>query len=74
MSSKHVFDDLDGLVLKSLKGAIAANPTVELISDQRVIYDPTHNKDHVSLIGGGGSGHEPGKALSFGEWSLISPC
>jgi dihydroxyacetone kinase len=61
MSSKHIFDDLEGLVLKSLKGSIAANPTVELIPEQRVVYDPTHNKEHVSLISGGGSGHEPGK-------------
>lgn len=59
MSSRHLFYNPDGLVVKGLRGAISYNPNLRLIEDTRVVYDTTHSSDHVSIISGGGAGHEP---------------
>jgi len=59
MSRKHLFDTTDGLVLKGLRGVVAYNPSLSLIESTRVVYDSTHDRSKVSIISGGGAGHEP---------------
>ncbi|KAK4212723.1 dihydroxyacetone kinase [Rhypophila decipiens] len=59
MSKAHLFSSLDGLVPKSLKGLITYNPRLNLDATNRVVFDPAHPPSQVSIISGGGSGHEP---------------
>ncbi|KZZ98995.1 dihydroxyacetone kinase [Moelleriella libera RCEF 2490] len=59
MSKRHLFNSPDGLVNKALKGIIAYNPSLSLDEANRVVYDTTYDRSKVSLISGGGSGHEP---------------
>ncbi|KJZ78651.1 hypothetical protein HIM_02042 [Hirsutella minnesotensis 3608] len=59
MSKRHLFDSPDGLVNKALRGMISYNPSLNLDEANRVVYDTTYDRSHVSLISGGGSGHEP---------------
>jgi len=59
MSSKHLFSSPDGLVVKSLRGFITYNTSLSLIESQKVVFDSTHSSSQVSIISGGGAGHEP---------------
>ncbi|KAL2120955.1 hypothetical protein VTJ04DRAFT_4982 [Mycothermus thermophilus] len=59
MSDKHLFPSLAGLVPKSLRGLITSSPRLRLDEHNRVVYDPSHPRSQVSIISGGGSGHEP---------------
>ena len=59
MSRRHLFDSSEGLVVKSLRGLISYNPALSLIESTRVVFDTTHSSSNVSIISGGGAGHEP---------------
>ncbi|KAG6016793.1 hypothetical protein E4U43_003081 [Claviceps pusilla] len=59
MSNRHLFNSPDGLVNKALRGIISYNPSLNLDEANRVVYDTSHDRNKVSIIGGGGSGHEP---------------
>ncbi|KAK9243265.1 Dak1 domain-containing protein [Lipomyces tetrasporus] len=59
MSTKHFFADAPSLVAQHLKALVAANPSLGLIEDDGVVYNPSHKPTNVSIISGGGSGHEP---------------
>ena len=59
MSSRHLFYSADGLVVKGLRGAVSYNTDLKVIEDTRVVYDTTHDSNNVSIISGGGAGHEP---------------
>lgn len=59
MSKRHLFNSPDGLVNKALKGIITYNPSLNLDETNRVVYDTSYDKSKVSIISGGGSGHEP---------------
>ncbi|KAI1431183.1 dihydroxyacetone kinase [Xylaria sp. CBS 124048] len=59
MSNRHLYNSLDGLVIKGLRGLIAYNPTLALDEQNRVVYNTEYDRSTVSLISGGGSGHEP---------------
>ncbi|CAJ2503170.1 Uu.00g105640.m01.CDS01 [Anthostomella pinea] len=67
MSNRHLFESLDGLVNKCLRGLIAYNPSLALDEANRVVYDTTYSKANVSIISGGGSGHEPAWSGYVGE-------
>ncbi|KHO01481.1 dihydroxyacetone kinase [Metarhizium album ARSEF 1941] len=68
MSSKHFIDDPTHLVNTALHSLTLANPNVALDSDSKIVYRrPSHDKPQVSIISGGGSGHEP----SFG--AMVGP-
>ncbi|KAI6127024.1 DAK1 DegV-like protein [Pisolithus sp. B1] len=57
MADKHVFSSPDGLVLASLKGLVALNPTLRLHPPSRTSLPPSS-----ALVAGGGAGHEPAHA------------
>ncbi|KAF4508168.1 hypothetical protein G6O67_004583 [Ophiocordyceps sinensis] len=59
MSKRHFFNSPDGLVNKALRGIVSYNPSLSLDEANRVVYDTTYDRSAVSLISGGGSGHEP---------------
>ena len=63
MSSKHFIDDPTHLVQTSLSALTLINPSVAFDSKNRIVYRrPTKEltkSPKVSIITGGGSGHEP---------------
>ena len=72
MSKRHLFNSSEGLVNKSLRGSIAYNPSLSLDEANRVVYDNARNRSNVSLISGGGSGHEPAWAGYVGTNMLTA--
>ncbi len=72
MSSKHYFPDTaaNTLVPQHLKALVAASPALALIEEQRVVLNTNHNPSHVTLISGGGSGHEPSWSGYVGDGLL----
>lgn len=72
MSDKHFFPETaaNTLVPRYLRALIAANPQLGLIESERVVYCPQNDTSAVSIISGGGSGHEPGWSGFVGEGAL----
>ncbi len=67
MSQRHLFNSADGLVPKALRGIIAYNPRLALDEVNRIVFDTESPKSTVSIISGGGSGHEPAWSGYVGE-------
>lgn len=72
MSRAHLFHSPDGLVAKCLRGLVSYNPTLSLDETNRVVFDTRHDRAHVSLVSGGGSGHEPAWAGYVGANMLAA--
>ncbi|PHH84907.1 hypothetical protein CDD83_1191 [Cordyceps sp. RAO-2017] len=72
MSKRHLFNSADGLVNKALRGLVAYNPSLSLDEANRVVYDSSFDRSHVSLVSGGGSGHEPAWAGYVGRNMLAA--
>jgi len=70
MTDRHIFNDHTTLVLRSLKGLVATHPYLSLIPSLKVVYRADHDSKKVSLICGGGSGHEPGTVGFVGKGLL----
>ncbi|KAI0021907.1 Dak1 domain-containing protein [Xylariomycetidae sp. FL0641] len=65
MSAKHFVNDPVALVDSALHSLTLTNPSVGLDSDNKIVYRrPNDAASQVSIISGGGSGHEP----SFGAF------
>ena len=67
-----MYESPDGLVNKSLRGLVAYNPSLGLDEKNRVVFNAAYNKGNVSLISGGGSGHEPAWSGYVGENMLAA--
>ncbi|THU78963.1 DAK1/DegV-like protein [Dendrothele bispora CBS 962.96] len=73
MSLKHVYNSSDGLVLKSLQGAVTLNPSLRLHAPSKTVYvHPPSSNTQVSVISGGGAGHEPAHASYTGYGMLAA--
>ncbi|RCI08200.1 hypothetical protein L249_6342 [Ophiocordyceps polyrhachis-furcata BCC 54312] len=77
MSKRHLFNSADGLVDKALRGIVAYNPSLRLDEVNRVVVDGSRDSSSsssctVSLISGGGSGHEPAWAGYVGSNMLAA--
>ncbi|KAH6995791.1 Dak1 domain-containing protein [Ilyonectria sp. MPI-CAGE-AT-0026] len=72
MSKRHLFDSPEGLVVKSLRGLIAYNPALSLDETNRVVFNTAYDRSKVSIISGGGSGHEPAWAGYVGNNMLAA--
>ncbi|KAJ7675427.1 hypothetical protein B0H17DRAFT_1080731 [Mycena rosella] len=72
MTDRHVFDDHTTLVLKSLQGLVASQPNLSLIPSIKTVIDADHDESKVSLICGGGAGHEPGSTGFVGRGLLAA--
>ncbi|KAI2609091.1 dihydroxyacetone kinase [Hypoxylon fragiforme] len=65
MSTKHFINDPTLLVNSALQSLALTNPSVALDTENKIVYRrPSHAPSQVSIISGGGSGHEP----SFGAF------
>ncbi|KAG9019187.1 Dihydroxyacetone kinase 2 [Tulasnella sp. 427] len=67
---KHLVNDPANLVVESLRGLSLLNPHVALEEKYKVLYKRNPPKHQVSLISGGGSGHEPAHAGFVGDGLL----
>lgn len=72
MSRAHLFVSSEGLVAKCLRGLVSYNPSLSLDETNRVVFDTRHDRSQVSLVSGGGSGHEPAWAGYVGENMLAA--
>lgn len=71
MSSKHFINDPTHLVKSALKAVTQTNPTTALDEENKVVYlRPDAVKSQVSLVSGGGAGHEPSFAAFVGPGLL----
>jgi dihydroxyacetone kinase len=75
-SAKHFVNDPTHLVLTSLHSLTLTNPAVAFDKANKIVYRrPTdHSAAHptVSLVSGGGSGHEPSFAALVGRGLLAA--
>lgn len=73
MSAKHFINDPTHLVNSALHAVTLTNPSLALDATNKIVYRrpaPHGDKSHVSLISGGGSGHEPSFASMVGRGLL----
>ncbi|KAJ5931121.1 dihydroxyacetone kinase [Penicillium verhagenii] len=71
MKSKAFFSDPTSIVDHMCKSLAQQNPSLRYDSANKVLYRPTsHTSTKVSIISGGGSGHEPAHAGYVGEGML----
>ncbi|KAK5712950.1 dihydroxyacetone kinase Dak1 [Elasticomyces elasticus] len=69
--AKHFINDPTQLVLSALKSITLTNPTTALDTENKIVYlRPDAAKPQVSIVSGGGSGHEPSFAAFVGRGLL----
>ncbi len=64
---KKIINKPENLVLEMCNGIVTAHPELELIRKFKIIKKKNIDKNKVTLISGGGSGHEPAHAGFIGE-------
>ncbi|TPX08175.1 uncharacterized protein E0L32_001750 [Thyridium curvatum] len=73
-SAKHFINDPTHLVNSALRAATLTNPALALDADNKVVYRRPHAAHDagkkVSILSGGGSGHEPSFAAMVGRGML----
>ena len=67
---KKIINKPETIVREMCKGFVLANPTLEFVDKYKIVKKKTINKNKVSLISGGGSGHEPAHAGFVGKGML----
>ncbi|WP_195694774.1 dihydroxyacetone kinase subunit DhaK [Priestia megaterium] len=67
---KKIINKPEDVVLEMCKGVVLAHPELNLIEKYKVIKKDQINKSKVSIISGGGSGHEPAHAGYVGKGML----
>ncbi|CAM1508244.1 Fc.00g050920.m01.CDS01 [Cosmosporella sp. VM-42] len=71
MSAKHFINDPTHLVNTALHSLTLTNPSIALDADNKIVYRrPSNAPKQVSIISGGGSGHEPSFAAMVGGGML----
>ncbi|GAB7357930.1 hypothetical protein MBLNU230_g0097t1 [Neophaeotheca triangularis] len=71
MSSKHFINDATHLIDSALLSVTQTNPTAALDRENKVVYlRPDAAKPQVSIVSGGGAGHEPSFASFVGPGLL----
>ncbi|KAF7723851.1 hypothetical protein EC973_001576 [Apophysomyces ossiformis] len=73
--AKHLLNEPETLVSESLQGLCYAHPHLRWIQEEKVVY-ATHvdtlRANQVTLVAGGGSGHEPAWAGFVGDGMLTA--
>ncbi|OMH82260.1 Dihydroxyacetone kinase 1 [Zancudomyces culisetae] len=75
VSSKHFVNDPNELVRDSLKGLVKSNDHLKLDEEEKVVYVKNVDqvkKEQVTLLCGGGAGHEPSHAGFVGPAMLTA--
>lgn len=67
---KKIINRPETVVVEMCKGIVLAHPEFEFIEKYKIIKKKEINKNKVSLISGGGSGHEPAHAGFVGKGML----
>ena len=67
---KKIINKPETVVIEMCNGIALANPNLEFIQKFKIIKKKEINKNKVSLISGGGSGHEPAHAGFVGKGML----
>lgn len=67
---KKIINRPEDVVREMCKGIVLAHPELDLIGKYKVIKKKEINKNKVTLISGGGSGHEPAHAGYVGKGML----
>ncbi|KIP08807.1 hypothetical protein PHLGIDRAFT_116937, partial [Phlebiopsis gigantea 11061_1 CR5-6] len=70
--SKHFLNKPETLVVESLQGLCALNPSLGLDVTNKVLYNSAYDRSKVSIICGGGAGHEPAHAGYVGDGVLAA--
>lgn len=70
MSTKHFFPDTAGVVALGLESVVARNNHLALDTTNKVVWSKTYSPSKVSVISGGGAGHEPSWSGFVGEGML----
>lgn len=72
MSTKHFFPHSEGVVVQGLDSLVARNSHLALDAPNKVVYSKTHHPSKVTVISGGGSGHEPAWSGYVGDGLLAA--
>jgi len=72
MATKHFFSDTAGVVALGLESLVARNSHISLDAPNKVVYQHSHSPSKVSVISGGGAGHEPAWSGYVGEGMLAA--
>lgn len=67
---KKIINRPETVVMEMCNGIAMAHPELEFVKKYKVMKKKNINKDKVSLISGGGSGHEPAHAGFIGKGML----
>lgn len=67
---KKIMNSAETLVREMCNGMVMAHPELEFLSKYKVVKKRNINEDKVTLISGGGSGHEPAHAGFIGKGML----
>lgn len=73
MIRKTLVNKLDAIVPEAIDGLLLSNPLVKRLGDLNVIVRSdihVYKSEHVTIISGGGSGHEPSHAGFIGDGML----
>ncbi|KAF2770996.1 Dak1-domain-containing protein [Teratosphaeria nubilosa] len=70
MSTKHFFPSTEGVVVLGLDSLVARNKHLALDAPNKVVYNRMHSRKKVTVISGGGSGHEPAWSGYVGDGML----
>ena len=69
---KKIMNSAETLVREMCNGMVMAHPELEFLNKYKVVKKKDINEDKVTLISGGGSGHEPAHAGFIGcMWRCI---
>ncbi|KAF2431308.1 putative dihydroxyacetone kinase [Tothia fuscella] len=72
MSNKHFFTDPSSLLSSALHAVTLTSPSLSLDSPNKIIHRRSKNDTQVSLLSGGGSGHEPSFTSLVGSGLLTA--
>ncbi|MED3726745.1 dihydroxyacetone kinase subunit DhaK [Priestia filamentosa] len=67
---KKIINNPEDVVMEMCNGIVMAHPELELLKKYKVIKKKEMNNNKVTLISGGGSGHEPSHAGLVGKGML----
>ncbi|RDW94794.1 dihydroxyacetone kinase-1 [Coleophoma crateriformis] len=72
MSAKHFINDPSLLVNSALHALTLTNPSIALDAEYKIVYRRPGHASQVSIISGGGSGHEPSFGAFVGRGGLAA--
>ncbi|KAJ4135369.1 dihydroxyacetone kinase Dak1 [Fusarium oxysporum] len=72
MSDRHFFNNPSQLVDCALESLALTNPSLKVDHANKIVYQQDPQPDHVAVVSGGGSGHEPAFTGLVGQGFLTA--